>query len=111
MKLQTLLLAVALAGAASAASGEDSFESTLHRTSSAHPPAYSFADLYRLTVSGGAATLSFAPANDAPIRTAIAQPAPQFAISDVREPHLGLLLASGVALALWEARRRLGYAF
>ena len=111
MKLRTLLFAAALAAAASAACGEDSFEGALPRTSTAHAALYSFADLYRVTVSGGAATLSLAPANDAAIRTAIAQPAPQFAVSDMREPPLGLLLASGVALALWVARRRLGYAF
>jgi hypothetical protein len=111
MKLRTLLLAAALA-AAPLASGEDSFQGALQRTSTPHASLYSFADLYRLTVSGtGAPSFPLAPAIEAPIRTAIAQPAPQFAISDVREPHLGLLLASGVALALWVARRRLGYAF
>ena len=51
MKLRTLLLAAALA-AAPLASGEDSFQGALQRTSTPHASLYSFADLYRLTVSG-----------------------------------------------------------
>jgi hypothetical protein len=85
---------------------------------------YSFADLYRLTVSAewpvaaGAAAASFAPqaGSDLQIRTvagdapAPVQSAHVFSIASVRPPQGGLVLAFvGLAAALWVARRRLGY--
>jgi hypothetical protein len=111
MKLRSLLLAAGLACTMPAAIAEESFEGALHRASAAHSALYSFADLYRLAVAGAVSGLVYPPTGDAPMRTAVTQAAPQFAISDAREPNLGLLLASGAALALWVARRRLGHAF
>ena len=75
---------------------------------------YSFAELYRLAV-GQAATPGYpiVPASDAPVRdtqmrAATALPA-QFSVADAPKPELGLLLLSGLAAAVWVARRRLGY--
>jgi hypothetical protein len=110
MKFPTLLLVVALSCAARPAASEDSFQGTLHHAAVTHPSLYSFADLYRLTVTGPAGGFALLPAADVPVRTAIVQAPAQFAISDRSEPQLGLLLLSGVALAVWVARRRLGYA-
>jgi MYXO-CTERM domain-containing protein len=112
MKFPTLLLTLALFCAAQPAIGaEESFQGTLQRGSAPHPSLYSFSDLYRLALSGPAGALSVVPASDAPIRIAAGQPAPQFAISDMPEPQQGALLLAGLALALWVARRRLGYGF
>jgi hypothetical protein len=98
---------------AAAAGTEESFQGALHRGAAPHPSQYSFADIYRLTVSGPAlAGFALVPANDSPMRVAVTQtaPAPQFSIGAVPEPQLWLLLLSGVAAAAWVARRRLGYA-
>jgi len=86
---------------------------------------YSFADLYRLTVAAewpfaaGAPAASFAPpaGGEPQIRT-VAGDAPAavpsahvFSIASVRPPQGGLVLVlTGLAAALWVARRRLGYA-
>ena len=102
------------AAAAAAAATEESFQGALHRAAAAPQSQYSFADVYRLTVSGPAlAEFPLIPANDAPIRVAVTQaPAPaQFSIGAVPEPQRWLLLLSGLALAAWVARRRLGYSF
>lgn len=99
--------------AAAAAATEESFQGALHRGAAAPQSQYSFADVYRLTVSGPAlAGFPLIPANDTPIRVAVTQtPAPaQFSIA-VPEPQRWLLLLSGLALAAWVARRRLGYSF
>lgn len=106
--------AVIFLSGAQAATTEESFQGALHRGAAAHPSQYSFADVYRLTVSGPAlAGFPLVPANDTPIRVAVTQaPAPaQFSIATVPEPELWLLLLSGLALAAWVARRRLGYSF
>jgi hypothetical protein len=111
MKFPKLLLVVALWSAAHYAASEESFQEVLQRASINHPSLYSFADLYRLAVLGPTSGLPLAPVNDAPLRTAVVQPPAQFSITDRTEPQLGLLLLSGLALAAWVARRRLGYAF
>lgn len=111
MKFATLLFVVAFSCAAQQAAGEESFQRALQRASAAHPSLYSFSDLHRLALSGPAAAFSIAPASDAPVRTAATQPSAQFSVSETPEPQLGLLLLSGIALAMWVARRRLGYAF
>jgi hypothetical protein len=116
--LRTLFVAWACAcgtlASAAAVATEESFHAALHRGSSAHPLQYSFADVYRLTVSGPALSgFPVAPSNDAPMRVAVTQaPAPaQFSVAAVPEQELWLLLLSGFALAAWVARRRLSYTF
>jgi hypothetical protein len=115
MRFPKLLLAAAAAvflSGAQAATTEESFQGALHRGAAAHPSQYSFADIYRLTVTGPA--LAGAPliaAYDTPIRIAVTRPpAPaQFSVAGVPQPQWWLLLLSGLALATWVARRRLGY--
>ena len=115
--LKPLLVVWALALAfgaqpAAAATTDESFQGVLQR--GAPSSQYSFADVYRLTVSGPAlAGFPLIPANDTPIRVAVTQtPAPtQFSVAAVPEPQRWLLLLSGLALAAWVARRRLGYSF
>lgn len=111
MKSTAFLLLLALTFALRPAAGEDSFQGALQRGTAAHPSLYSFSDLYRLALAGPTAGFSIPPASDAPMRTATTVPAPQFSVSEAPEPQLGLLLLSGIALAIWVARRRLGYAF
>ena len=112
MRSATCLFAVLLLCAAQASAAEESFHGALRRASDTHHPSqYSFTDLYRLAVSGPSASVELAPAGEAPMRTAATQPAAQFSVSEVPEPRPLLLLLSGVALAIWVARRRLGYAF
>lgn len=112
MKPATHLLAAALFCAMQAAVADESFQGALRRGGDAAAASqYSFADLYRLAVSGQSASLSMAPSAEAPLRTATSQPPVQFSVSEAREPQPWLLLLSGVALAIWVARRRLGYAF
>jgi hypothetical protein len=112
MRLLTLLFAVVFSCAAQAAAGEESLQGALQRGAAAYPSQYSFADLYRLTLASPAAPgFSIVPAGEPPIRVAASQAPAQFSISEVREPRLGLLLLSGIALAVWVARRRLGYSF
>ncbi|OGA71308.1 MAG: hypothetical protein A3G81_31010 [Betaproteobacteria bacterium RIFCSPLOWO2_12_FULL_65_14] len=108
------LLAIAFALCALPSAASDTFQASL-QPGALQPGMYSFADVYRLTVSGAA--LSNLPAlalNDAPVRVAAAAapPAPDaaFSIAGVGEPR-GWLLLSGLALALWVARRRLGHSF
>ena len=78
---------------------------------------YSFADLYRLTVSGaGAQAVLFSAASAEPqIRVAAFEPAaaaePRFTITPVSGPGTGLLLLAGLAAAGWVAHRRLTYAY
>ena len=114
--LKPLLLVWFLAFAAqpAAAGTEESFQGALHRGAAPHPSQYSFADIYRLTVSGPAlAGFGLVPASDSPMRVAVTQAAPatRFSIGAMPEPQLWLLLLSGIAAAAWVARRRLGYAF
>jgi hypothetical protein len=111
MRLLTLLFAVFFSCAAHAAPGDESFQSTLQRSAPAHPSQYSFADLYRLTVSGSTAAVFPVPAAGDAVRIATAQAPAQFFVAEAAEPKLGLLLLAGLAAAVWVARRRLGYAF
>lgn len=105
-------LAIAFAFLALPAAANDTFQSSL-QAGAPQPSMYSFADVYRLTVSGAAlGNLPALALNDAPVRVAAAPPAPEatFSIAGVGEPR-GWLLLSGLALALWVARRRLGHSF
>ena len=112
-----IILAIAFVFAAHAAAASESFQASLNAALPAQPALYSFADVYRLTVSsaaiGGGAVLT-AP-GDFPIRVAVMQAAPapetQFSIVGLQEPQRWLLFLSGLALATWVARRRLGYFF
>jgi hypothetical protein len=93
----------------------------------AHASLYTFADVFRLT-SGGAAMPEYPPAPllqgtqnipvalasaAAPTAPAAAQPqAPYtFSIGAVPRTERWLLILSGLAMAGWVARRRLGYSF
>ena len=98
------------------------------------PSMYSFADVFRLTVSGAALAdnpLTRLPASaelpDYQLRVAaretqqpvrhlfsVASPAPLpasyvFSIGALPQPQRWLLILSGLAAAAWVARRRLGY--
>lgn len=116
MKTLIAIVVTAVLAAFSAAAAADTFQSSAHGATATHPALYSFADVYRLTVSG-AALDGFPPiaATDTPIRVAVTQPAGapelQFSIVSLPEPQRWLLLLAGLALALWVARRRLGYSF
>jgi hypothetical protein len=79
-----------------------------------HPALYSFADVYRLTLSGAATgNQPLMSTGEAAVRVSLSQPAavPELSYSVVRvnEPQRWLLLLAGLALATWVARRRLGY--
>jgi hypothetical protein len=108
--LTPLLIAVLFCGA-QAAAGEESFQGALQRGAAAHPSQYSFADLYRVTVQApAAAALAAAPAAEIPVRVAAGQAPAQYSVAEAPKPRLWLLLLSGLAAAVWVARRRLGYA-
>jgi hypothetical protein len=110
MRLAKTVLGIVFVCAAQAAAAEDSFQGALQRGQAVHPSQYSFADLYRATVAGpGASLFPAGPGEDAPLRVATALAPAQLSVGDAREPQLGLLLLSGIAAALWVARRRLGY--
>jgi hypothetical protein len=109
-----ILLAIAFAFCALPVTAGESSRNALPAAAS-QPAMYSFADVYRLTVSGAAPeNLPALVLNDAPTRVASAAPAPEaeaaFTTAGVAEPR-GWLLLSGLALALWVARRRLGHSF
>lgn len=112
MRSKALLLLVVLLCAAQSAARAESFQSALPRASEAQPASqYSFADLYRLAVAGPLTAFPPTVSGDAPIRTATVQPAAQFSVAEAPEPQPWVLLLSGAALAIWVARRRLGYAY
>ena len=95
------LLSVALACAASHAGDE------------APAPLYSFADLYRLSVSAPpAAALAFA---EPQVRLAAREPqvtaAPRFSVTPVSGPGRWALLLAGLAAAGWVAHRRLAFPY
>lgn len=108
------LLAIAFALSSLHAGASESFSGAL-QAAAPSPAMYSFADVYRLTVSDAAPSGFPALAlSDSPIRVAATQPAaaPEFSFSVVGVPEpRGWLLLSGLALALWVARRRMGYFF
>ena len=95
------LLSVALACAASHAGDE------------APAPLYSFADLYRLSVSAPpGASFAFA---EPQIRLAAREPelvaAPNFTVTPVPGPGRWALVLAGLAAAGWVAHRRLAYPY
>jgi hypothetical protein len=92
----------------------------------AHASLYSFSDVFRLTAgSMPLAEYPLAPAQGIavafPVSTAAAPSHPpaaaqveaeyRFSIGAVPEPRRWLLILSGLALAGWVARRRLGHSF
>src|SRR5574340_1848070 len=99
------LVAIAFALCAfPAAANESTFHGPL-QAAAPQPSMYSFADVYRLTVSGSAlGNLPALALDDAPIRVAVAAPpaGPEAACSlaGVAAPR-GWLLLAGFALALW----------
>jgi hypothetical protein len=112
--MRKLLSAIAFVLAAGPAAAADSFQGALQAAAPAQPALYSFADIYRLTVSG--APLSGFPASagaDSAIRVAVSQAAPapelQFSVVSIAGPQRWVLLLAGLAAALWVARRRLAY--
>jgi hypothetical protein len=113
MRTAKLLVALLLLFTAFAGGSQETAHGALGRAVAADPPQYSFADLYRLALAGPAAPAGVAavPAAETTIRVASTQPPAQFAIAEVREPRLWMLLLAGVAAAVWVARRRMGYAF
>jgi hypothetical protein len=112
MKPAKLLVALFLSLAAFAALGQETFQGALGRAAAASPSQYSFADVYRLALAGPSAAGLAAVPPETTVRVAASTQAPvQFAVAEVREPRLWMLLLAGVAAAVWVARRRLGYAF
>ena len=115
---------IALAGFAAGAAGATPPAAPVY---SAH---YSFADVYRLTVGDAMAEYAPAQAPAAPAIKVVAADAKmsastgssippagssaaggyEFSASTIPQPSRWLLLLSGLALAGWVARRRLGYA-
>src|SRR5688500_10400724 len=80
---------------AAAAMPDESFQGALQRSASVGPAQYSFADIYRLTVSGAMlAGLPPLPANDSTMRVAATPAATplQFSIRAMPEPQSWLLL-------------------
>jgi len=113
MRPAKLLVVLFLSLAAFAAAGQETFQGALGRAAAANPSQYSFVDLYRLALAGPAAAgLAAVPPAESSVRVAASTQAPaQFAVAEVREPRLWMLLLAGLAAAVWVARRRLGYAF
>ena len=106
-----IFVAIAFVLAAFSAAAADSFQAAASAATPTHPALYSFADVYRLTVSGSPVPVV---ATESPLRVAAAQsavaPELQYAVVHIAEPQRWMLLLAGLALALWVARRRLGYA-
>lgn len=110
MRVTSLLFVVFLSSAAQAAPGEESLQGALARGAAPQPSQLSFAELYRLTLAAPAAPgLPVLAAPDAPVRVAASPLPAQFSVADAPKPELWLLLLSGLAAAVWVARRRLGY--
>ena len=109
--MKRLILPALLVLFAGPLAAKESFQAALASPAAPHPSLYSFADVYRLTVTGQAPALP-AQAADSPMRVAAAQPAlasagdGQFSIRSVREPQRWALLIAGLLLAGWVARRR-----
>src|SRR5688500_4801032 len=114
--MKALFIGLAFAVSAAAAGEPASLHSAIAAQPPAHPPLYSFVDVYRLTVAGpmaGPPPLETAP--EAPIRVAAPQaqaqaPEPRFSITAATQPDKWLLLLAGLALAGWVAHRRLAHA-
>jgi hypothetical protein len=109
--LSQLFACVALAGFAGAAGAP-----AVAQSAPSQPGYFSFADVYRLTVGS---PMQEAAAQTAEFQIKVAAFAPQplaqqasgpvFSIAALPQPSNWLLLLSGLALAGWVARRRLGY--
>jgi hypothetical protein len=117
--MKTLLIGLAFVAFALPAAGEPApFHSGVAAQPPAHPPLYSFADVYRLTLAGPMAVPPpLETATETPIRVAAPQaqaqaqaPEPRFSIAAPRQPDKWLLLLAGLALAGWVAHRRLAHA-
>src|SRR5262245_43710285 len=108
MKPPKLLFVAALAFAASAAAADSG---SFQERAAPHPALYSFADVFRLTVSGPMAGLPAEGAAEAPIRVAAPQAQAavetRFVVNGARQPDKWLLLVAGLAFAGWVAHRRL----
>jgi hypothetical protein len=105
--LKLLFAALALA-----ASGALADPASFQQRAAPHPALYSFADVFRLTVSGPMAA-SAESAAEATIRVA-APPAhtqsaseARFVVKGARQPDQWMLLIAGLAFAGWVAHRRL----
>jgi hypothetical protein len=114
--MKKLFFAIAFSVAAGNAAAAGTFQAAVAAAAPTHPALYSFVDVYRLTLSGAAMDgFPVAAMNDSAIRVAQPQPglAPeqQFSVVGLAEPQRWVLLLAGLALALWVARRRLGYFF
>ena len=112
--MRKLLSAIAFVLTAGPAAAADSFQGALQAAAPAQPALYSFADIYRLTVSGAPMTgFQALGSADSPIRVAVSQAAPapelQFSVVSIAGPQRWVLLLAGLAAALWVARRRLAY--
>ncbi|MFN2644834.1 MAG: hypothetical protein ABR570_07585 [Burkholderiales bacterium] len=85
------------------------------RADEVHPSLYSFADLYRVTVAGGAADARAFPGVAAEPQVRVAAQAaavePRFTVTSVPDPRGWVLLVAGLAAAAWVAHRRLTYAY
>ena len=106
--MKSLLIGLALAGAAHAA--EPLSLETAGGAAAAHPALYSFADVYRLTVKGTVAGVLALQATPGAIRVAMASPqdaAPEFSVAREPRRETWLLILAGVAFAGWVAHRRL----
>jgi hypothetical protein len=111
--MKTLFIGLAVAVSAAAAGEPAPFHSGIAAPPPAHPPLYSFVDVYRLTVGGPIAGLPpLESASEVPIRVAALQPQapePRFLITAATQPDTWLLLLAGLALAGWVAHRRLAH--
>jgi hypothetical protein len=116
----------AFAGGADAPLVSSTDAAVLYAPLPAHASLYSFSDVFRLTAgSMPLAESPLAPAQGAPVALPVStapapsHPAPaaqaeaeyRFSIGSVPEPRRWLLILSGLALAGWVARRRLGHSF
>ena len=105
------LVAIAFVVTSLTAVATESFQGAVHSATPTHPSLYSFADIYRLTVSGALPQA----AAETPVRVASVQasaaPEVQYSVIQMAEPGRWVLVLAGLAAALWVARRRLGYSF
>ena len=105
-----IFVAVAFLVTSLGAVATESFQAAVHAaTAPTHPSLYSFADIYRMTVSGALPQA----AAESPVRVASVQapaaPELQYSVTRMAEPGRWGLVLAGLAAALWVARRRLGY--
>src|SRR5688500_12401869 len=103
MKIVLRLLFICLAAAPAAGAAAEEASAAM----------YSFADIYRMTVSGSAPQAL--PVSEPHVRVATVQAAPaaelRFTIKPVPGPERWWLLLAGLAAAAWVAHRRLTRAY